>query len=67
MYDEKELLARLWEIVKEDPQSIREYTRRIGFSEQGGGTTLRSFLYQKRKTSFSTMLKVNKFLEDYKK
>lgn len=62
--DESDLRNRLFEIMKSDPQTMREYTRRIFFENKcGDGMTLPNFLYDKRKTTFVSLLRIKNFVE----
>lgn len=63
--DEKELRTRLFEIMTKDPQSMREYTRRIFLNnkQKGDGVTLPNFLNDVRKSTFVTLLQIKNFVE----
>jgi hypothetical protein len=61
--DENVLRDRLLDIMKNDPHSIREYTRRLQFGKDGNAKTLSNFLYKARKSTFLTLLKIKNYVE----
>lgn len=72
--DVDELRERLCKIMEKDPQSIREYTRRIfpinslgGPNKKGGGIVVRKFLDGKGRFANLTLLKIKRFVDNYEK
>lgn len=62
--NENELREKLCKIMRKDPQSLREYTRRIFIDNTGGhGVTLRNFLNKNRKSTFITLLRIKNFVD----
>lgn len=67
MNEIEDLRTRLKEIMVANPGSLRQYTVMIGFNKTGSGTTLKRFLDGNSPPDTRTVLRVQKFVEEYER